>query len=259
MAHASGVTAAKTAEAVLSGIPGWQGAISRKLAGGLTNQTYLVEREGRRAVLKIDSAPRTEPYNSREDEAGIQTAAAESHLAGRVLFAASTVYLTEYLEGQIWTRSDLDDEDKLIDLAHALRRLHALPLTGRTFNARAAAQKYMEKIASAGMSKVTRCLDIIESMPAPQNPRCCHNDLVVDNIIAMPALRFIDWEYACDNDPFFDLATIVAHHKMPSRKAGVLMDAYFDGRNTQWREQLELHTSHYNALTFLWHAARNSG
>ncbi len=247
---------ANSPEAVLSNIPGWEGAHSRKLAGGLTNQTYLVEQEGRRAVLKIDSSARTMPYNTREAEARIQTVAAENQLAGKVLFADSKVYLAEYLEGCVWTRAKLNDENNLVKLANALRELHALPLTGRTFDAKTAVHVYMKKIDGVGTSKIRRCLDIIESMPTPQNPCCCHNDLVVENIIATPDLRFIDWEYACDNDLLFDLATIVAHHELSAQQAGVLMDAYFGGRGAQWREQLEMHVSLYNALNYLWLAAR---
>ncbi len=243
------------AEAVLSQIPGWKRGTIRKLAGGLTNRTYMVEQEGRRAVLKIDSTPRSMPYNSRKAEARIQTAAAENHLAGRVLFADSKVYLAEYLEGCVWTRANLYDEVNLVNLANALRELHTLPLTGRIFDAKVAAHKYMEKIDGAGTSKFRRCMDIIESMPAPQSPCCCHNDLVVENIVATPDLRFIDWEYACDNDLFFDLATIVAHHELPAKQVHVLMDAYFRGRGARWREQLEMHVSLYNALNYLWLAA----
>lgn len=250
---------ANTPEAVLSRIPGWEGAKNRQLAGGLTNQTYLVEQAGRRAVLKIDSALRTTPYSSREAEARIQTVAAESDLAGRVLFADSTVYLTEYLEGGIWTCADLDDENKLIDLANALRRLHALPLTGRTFDAKLAAHKYMDMIGAAGTQKFSRCMDIIESMPAPQKLRCCHNDLVVENIIATPELRFIDWEYACDNDPFFDLATIVAHHQLPAGQIDILMGAYFDGGAMPWRDRLASYVRLYDALHCLWRAAGKQG
>ncbi len=101
------MSSANSPEAVLSKIPGWEGAHSRKLAGGLTNQTYLVEQEGRRAVLKIDSSARTMPYNTREAEARIQTVAAENQLAGKVLFADSKVYLAEYLEGRVWKLSKL--------------------------------------------------------------------------------------------------------------------------------------------------------
>jgi thiamine kinase-like enzyme len=255
VAQASGMSPADIPEAVLSRIPGWGGAHKRKLAGGLTNQTYLVEREGRRAVLKIDSTPRTTPYNSREAEARIQTAAAESHLAGRVLFVDSTVYLVEYLEGCVWTRATLNDEHNLVDLANALRELHALPLTGRTFDAKLAAHKYMEKIDGAGTLKFGRCMDIIESMPVPQDPCCCHNDLVVENIIAMPELRFIDWEYACDNDPFFDLATIVAHHDLPEGQIEILMGAYFGGDAARWRDRLAMYVRLYDSLHCLWRAA----
>ena len=46
---------------------------------------------------------------------------------------------------------------------------------------------------------------MVDAVPPPRAPCCCHNDLVVGNIIAAPEIRFLDWEYACDNDPFFDL------------------------------------------------------
>ena len=250
---------ATTPDAVLSKIPGWEGANIRKLAGGLTNRTYLVEQEGRRAVFKIDFTPRSMPYNSRKAEARIQTAAAENNLAGRVLFVDSKVYLAEYVEGCVWTRAKLNDEYNLVDLANALRDLHALPLTGRIFDAKVAAHKYVEKIDGACTSKIRRCMDIIESMPAPQNPCCCHNDLVVENIIATPDLRFIDWEYACDNDLFFDLATIVAHHDLPQRRIEILMEAYFDGGAARWRGKLAMYVRLYDALHYLWRAAGKQG
>ena len=53
--------------------------------------------------------------------------------------------------------------------------------------------------------------------------------LVAGNIIATPAIRFLDWEYACDNDQFFDLATVVAHHDLSDDRADFLLNAYFDG------------------------------
>ena len=86
----------------------------------------------------------------------------------------------------------------------------------------------------------------------PRNLCCCHNDLVAANIIATPAIRFLDWEYACDNDPFFDIATVVAHHRMPDERAHFLLDAYFDGDGTRWRDYLTTQVRFYNALLWLW-------
>ena len=71
----------------------------------------------------------------------------------------------------------------------------------------------------------------------------------------MPDIRFLDWEYACDNDPLFDLATVVAHHGLNDRQAGVLLDAYFDGNGGRWRNALTSQMRLYDALNGLWAAA----
>ena len=98
----------------------------------------------------------------------------------------------------------------------------------------------------------------VEQGPQPFNLCLCHNDLVVGNIINTPETRFLDWEYACDNDPFFDLATVVAHHHLTEAQRDTLLDAYFDGNGSRWREQLERQAEVYEALLYLWRASRAS-
>ena len=242
--------------AVLAEIPGWEGASCRELSGGLSNRTFLVETDGRAAVLKIDPRRRDAPYNARPAEAAIQTAAAEQGLANRVLYVTDTVYMTEYLEGDVWSGEELRDDARLDALAAALRRLHSLPLTGRVFDAVGAARNYARHTGTADPDRVRACLQRIESMPLPHNLCCCHNDLVAANIIAAPDIRFLDWEYACDNDPFFDLATVAAHHRLPQDRVDRLLDAYFDGDGRRWRGQLTRMAGFYDALLWLWQAAR---
>jgi thiamine kinase len=249
---------AQEPEAVLPPIPGWGGATYRELSGGLSNRTFLVEADGRAAVLKIDERPRVPPYNTRRAEAQIQRAAADQGLANPVLFVGDGVYMTEYLEGDVWSGDRLEDDANLDALARALRRLHALPLTGRVFDAIGAARNYARHIQSGDAGRVRDCLSRIESMPLPHNLCCCHNDLVAANIIATPEIRFLDWEYACDNDPFFDLATVAAHHRLPQERIDRLLDAYFDGNGRRWREQLARMAGFYDALLWLWQAARDS-
>ena len=96
---------------VLASIPGWADASYRKLRGGLTNTALLVEKGGRRAVLKIDPVPRKPPYNSRPDEARIQDRAAATGRANGVLYVTDTVLLAEWAEGEIWTRAYFDDAE----------------------------------------------------------------------------------------------------------------------------------------------------
>ena len=241
----------------LAQIPGWEDASFEQLKGGLTNPCWLVDRGDRKAVLKIDDMPRGEPFSARPTEARIQARAAAKGLANEVLFVSDTLLLTEFVDGVIWTAGSLDVDENLEKLAAAMKQVHSLPLTGRTFDAIGAARGYAARINGATSDKVSDCLDKIETMPLPHNLCCCHNDMVAENIIYMPEVRFLDWEYACDNDPFFDIATIVAHHQLPPERADHLLDAYFDGDGARWREQLARQAEFYDALHWLWEAARS--
>jgi len=253
---AGGASLNNAVESVLAQIPGWEDATTEELAGGLSNKSWLVAAGGRRAVLKIDEYPRGAPFNTRAAEAQVQTQAAQAGLAGAVLFANDTVYMTEYLDGVVWSNASLDQNGDLEQLAAALRALHALPLTGRTFDAIGAARDYAGRIRDADADEVRDRVQTIEAMPLPQELCCCHNDLVAANIIATPDVRFLDWEYACDNDPLFDFATLVAHHKLSATRADYLLNAYYDGNGDQWREPLERQVKLYDSLLWLWEAAR---
>ncbi len=164
--------------------------------------------------------------------------------------------MTEYVDGNVWSNASLDENENLEQLAAALRALHALPLTGRTFDAVAAAHDYARQITGVDPDRVRDCVQKIEFTPIPTNLCCCHNDLVAANIIATPELRFLDWEYACDNDPLSDLATIVAHHRLSTARADYLLNAYFDGNGKRWREQLARQVKLYDSLLWLWETSR---
>ena len=241
----------------LAEIPGWEDAEYSQLEGGITNKSWLVEIDGRKAVLKIDDVTRSEPFNSRASEAQVQNRAAEEGLANKAIFVIDRLLLTEYVEGIVWSAGCLDVDENLGKLAAAMKRLHALPLTGRTFDAVQAAHGYAQRIENGDAEKVRDCLAKIDAMPLPHNLCCCHNDMVAANIIYMPEVRFLDWEYACDNDPFFDIATIVAHHQLAPERAEYMLNAYFDGDGARWRDQLARQTEFYDALYWLWEAARS--
>ena len=241
--------------AVLRRLPGWADAACELLHGGLSNRTWLLEKDGRRAVLKIDDAPRRPPFNTREQEAIIQAAAAEAGLANDVLYAADGIYLADYVAGEVWTAASFDDNRNVERLANVLRRVHALPRTGRAFDAAGAAHGYARHIES-DVPLVTRCLKVVDGAGRPRRPRLCHNDLVAENILATPELRLLDWEYACDNDPLFDLAILVEHHDVDDIRAAHLLDAYFDGDGERHHAALRDQRRLYRALLWLWLAAR---
>ncbi len=246
----------QTPETVLRDLPEWADASFERLEVGQTINSWVIDAGARKAVLKIDDAPRKAPFNTRRAEAQIQTTAARQGLANHVLLVTDTVLMTEYVDGVVWSLDCLEDSANIEKLAIALRRLHSLPLTGRTFDASGAAREYSCRIANRDEEKIRDCLRKIEAGPLPPNLCCCHNDLVVANILNTPETRFLDWEYACDNDPFFDLATIVAHHALSEAQCDTLLDAYFDGNGARWRGQLARQSDVYGALLYLWEQSR---
>lgn len=250
------MTDTRPPDEVLRNLPEWQNATCTELAGGLTNRSWLLQNGNRKAVLKIDDDPRTAPYNTRLAEAAVQSAAAQAGLANSVLFADDQVYLTEYIEGTGWNPAHLDQEGKIEQLASALRRLHSLPPSGRTFDALGAAKRYVQDIQDPDEQPVALCLDVIRNVRLPNYLCCCHNDLVAENIITAPELKFLDWEYACDNNPLFDLATIVEHHELSEAHARALLDSYFDGSGEPWYSKLVEQQRLYLALFWLWLASR---
>ncbi|MDX1498687.1 MAG: phosphotransferase [Woeseiaceae bacterium] len=244
-----------TPEEALASIPGWAGADVTPLPGGTTGRTWLAETGGRRAVLKVDPAPRVPPLNRRDEEAAIQASAAEAGLAPAVLYASPTVLLSDYVPGEVLTADSIALDENLDALAALLRRLHALPAPARRFDAAGAARRYAGRSRSIDAARTRACLNVIEALPPPRDVACCHNDLVAANILAPPRVVLLDWEYACANDPCFDLATVVAHHGLGAAKAQRLLDAYCGGADEAARQRLEEYCAVYKALLWLWHAA----
>ena len=112
-------------ESVIRNLPDWRDATWTMLTGGLSNRAWLLQKEGAKAVLKIDAKPRTAPFTPRKQEAVVQAAAAEARLAGNVLFVDECIYLTEFIDGSQWQPSLLDQPAKIEQLAASLRRLYS--------------------------------------------------------------------------------------------------------------------------------------
>lgn len=242
---------------LLASIPGWESASWQALSGGLTNRSYLLEQNGRRAVLKFDEMPRGAPFNSRVEEAAVQRLAAARGIAPNVLHARDDLILTEYAEGAVWSRADLESPAHVDALADALKILHALPLTGRSFDAMDAAERYRSTIAAEYSHEADRHFATVAAAGMGAERRCCHNDLVAENIVSAPGVTFIDFEYACNNDPLFDLAIVIEHHALSARAEQRLLDAYFDADASDRREELATQRRVYAALSWLWEKSRS--
>jgi thiamine kinase-like enzyme len=165
----------------------------------------------------------------------------------------------KFLPGPVWDRSSLDDRRNLERLGALLRAVHSLPASGAVLDAAAAARRYA---ATASRNPdlrafAARCVEIVTALPASQTRTCCHNDVVAANILGASQLKLLDWEYACDNDPFFDLASVIAYHDLGNKHADRLLRSYTGGADRHAAERLELQRRLFDAIHWLWLAARS--
>jgi thiamine kinase len=250
-----------TPEEALSRIPGWTGGTDfTEIGGGLTNRSFLVRAARRQFVLRLDAQHTATFGIDRAIELKILQEAAKSGLAPEVHFADpdAGILLYEYLAGPVWKRSTLDDPDNLELLAALLRKVHSLPASGAPLDVAAAAACYADTASrNPGLRLFSaRCVAIVRAVPAPQSPSCCHNDVIAANIIGNRQLRLLDWEYARDNDPFFDLASLIGYHDLGNKYAERLLDAYHGSRDPEAEERLKLQLRLFDAIQWLWLAAR---
>jgi thiamine kinase len=250
-----------TPEEALSRIPALSGVSGlSEISGGLTNRSFAVRTKMRRYILRLDAEHTATFGIDRTVELKILRQAAKSGLAPEVHFADADagILLYEYVVGPVWERSSLGDPDNLELLAALLRKVHSLPSSGAVLDAAAAAARYADTASRQPdlRSFAARCVAIVMEVPAPWSLACCHNDVVAANIVGKSQLKLLDWEYACDNDPFFDLASLIAYHDLESRHANRLLHSYTGGGNPEVKARLELQLRLFDALQWLWLAAR---
>lgn len=252
-----------SAAAAIARIPGVEPAKARyrALGQGFSNRSWLVEAGARKLVLRLDTPHAAALGLDRRTELAVLREAGKAGLAPEIVFAEleAGLLVYEYLPGRSWTAGDLDRAGKLEALAALLGHVHALPRSGVAFDAVGAAERYVRILHGGELAGFARrCRDIVAGSPPPEERACCHNDVVAGNVLETPDLRLIDWEYACDNEPLFDLACCIAYHDLDDGQGDVLLSAYAGAHMPEAGQRLSIQLRLFDALQWLWLAVRET-
>ncbi len=247
-------------EEVLAGIESFADArVVGELAGGPASDSYLVERDAERFVLRIDTAVAAALGLDRAAEVEVLAFVSQNSLAPMLEFGDPErgILVTRYVDGRAWTGTDLRDADRIRNLAELLRRLHALEPLGCPLNLHGKVDNYARIIGTAEGRKLAEdTQQFVRELDDPAVPPClCHNDLISANIIEGQALVLIDWEYAAIGDPMFDLAIVAEHHRFDQELASGLLNAYFGEVRAEDTRRLSRYRSLYKRLLVLWLAS----
>ncbi len=215
-------------------------APSTRLAG-LTNINHLVEVGEDGFVLRIPGAGTGEYINRVEEELAARSAAAADVNAEVVFFDPSDgLMVTRFIDGAVtMNRESFGDLDAVGRAARVLRQLHrrAAPFAA-DFKLFAMIDEYKALLAAKGATlpdgydDVQRQGEIVraalEAAPVPLVP--CHCDPLCENFLDTGERMFlIDYEYAGNNDPMWDLGDFSVEGGFLPEQDEALLNAYFDG------------------------------
>jgi len=207
------------------------------LGGGITNQNFLVEVDGERAVVRIAGKDTELLGIDRRSEAAAARMAFDAGVGPEVIafVEPEKSLVTRFIEGSPVPPERMREPGQIHRAAAALRRVHGGPPIPGRFDSHRVVETYRDTAAAHGVrvpddyAWAKGVADRIEAARGRQPPVPCHNDLLNANFIDDGTdLRIVDWEYGGMGDRFFDLANFSINHELAADDDRALLRSYFD-------------------------------
>ncbi|MFG1944440.1 phosphotransferase [Nonomuraea sp. NPDC048826] len=221
---------------LLSGVP----HSVEELPGGLTNRNFKVSTDGGAYVVRVFGSDGSLLNIDRDAEHLATLAAAEAGVGAPVhAYLPGEGLVVGYLPGRTFTEDDVRDSANLPRVAEACRRLHAGPRFPRDFDMFDVQRRYLGIVRERGfrlppryldfmplVAQIQTCLEVRREATVP-----CNNDLLAGNIIDDGRrLWLIDYEYAGNNDPCFELGNLWSESNLSPGQLEELVTAYYGRR-----------------------------
>lgn len=205
---------------------------------GMTNRNYLANALGKRFVVRIPGEG-TEEYIDRkaDEEAGRLTSDIGVNAPVVYYDPKTGTQITRFIEGCVTMSAEVfKDPGAVRRAAISFRKLHT---SGRKlkndFNEKTVAQEYLDVLKARnaqlpdGYEKVQKQADLIRDVlrATAQETVPCHNDPAPENLVDTGERVYIlDWEFAGNNDPFWDLADLSVETAFTEEQDRILLEAY---------------------------------
>ncbi len=208
------------------------------LQGGLTHIHFKVTTPERTAVVRLSSSDGDLLAIDRDAEHVNSLRAAESGAAPAVLDRLPDlgVLVVAWVQGRTLVAEDLRDERMLERVGAACRLLHSGPRFDGDFDMFEVQRRYLAIVGDRGLRIPARYRDLLPQVDRIADALAvrdegtvpCNNDLLAANLIDDgDRLWVIDYEYAGNNDPCFELGNLWAESNLSLDHLEVLVDSYY--------------------------------
>jgi thiamine kinase-like enzyme len=222
---------------------------------GLTNHNVLVTIRDEQFVVRFPKADAAHIVN-RDHEAKALALINKTGLDVQTLYfdPLTGIKITRYVPDLI-TFDAYALPDRIERTATLMRRLHALKTPiGALFDPIARYHQYRAHVNHPLISDDAAQAVIEGIHPISSLLTLCHNDWVPGNIgFSSQRDYLLDYEYAGDNDPFFDVMSFITENDLTSEERQRFILAYF-GRQPDDEEhhRLRLYEDFHNLLWCTW-------
>jgi thiamine kinase-like enzyme len=210
-----------------------------ELDGGLTNRNYKVITDDGAYVVRVSPPPSEGglTINREHEYRNTSIAAATGSGAPTIAYLPDDrVMVIGYIDGITFTDASFEIPGNVERVAAACRRLHQGPSFVNDFNMFEIQKGYLAQVTSRGfrlphdyvqfgdqVERIHRALAVREEATV-----ACHNDLLPGNLIDDgEQVRLIDYEYAGNNDPCFELGNIWSECHLSLDQLEVLVSCYY--------------------------------
>jgi thiamine kinase len=192
--------------------------IVTELTSGKTNQSYLLESDSLKLVMRLNAPTDVLPGVDRGNEALILQAASHAGLAPPVLHIdqQNGLLVTEYIDGISLDQADIDD--LVIDrLTGLLAAVHALDINAPVLDYASHIENFWQLIESGQQRKNMHLQEqrqpmqalVAEFLRAAIDIGLCHHDPARSNVVCKGEhMYLLDWEYAARGPVAMDYAAL---------------------------------------------------
>jgi thiamine kinase-like enzyme len=209
-----------------------------ELPGGLTNRNYKVTNGDGVFVARVSSAGGDLLAIDRDHEYRNSVTAAAAGVGAPVIeYSPQTgVLVIGYIQGRTLTDADVAAPGNITRIARACRRLHSGGRFCNDFNMFDIQARYLSVARARGFRIPAGYEDLTTQFEAARTALAvrdegtvpCNNDLLAANFIDDgDRIHLIDYEYAGNNDPCFELGNIWGECGLSLEGLAELVTAYY--------------------------------
>lgn len=214
--------------------------IVKRLEGGMSNYTYVVEGLGKKYTYRVPGKYAEKFVDRVEEWENIQEVSKlDLNNVTTYVEIMSGEKLAEYVEGTIMSETDVVSYNAMS--VRALKKIHGSDLKFRPYNAFGRLDDDERYCKETGFVHPQEYIDLRKQLDAMRAAHAevkqvpCHCDYQPTNLVINgDKLYVLDWEFAGMNDPFYDIA---CYGNAGFDKALSLLEAYVGHKPT--KEELQ--------------------